>query len=90
MSIQNLIEILVDACQSREKRPRLIAEFQNAVWNMPEDDSWQSEVLSDLAYDLDFYQPDAVLRAQDASYIDDEQAVLEIKSALEKLQNRKC
>lgn len=86
MSVQNLVEILVRAIESPENRRQLIAEFQNAVWNRPKDDSWESVILDDLAYDLDFYQPNAALRSEDPSYINDEQAILEIRAALEKLR----
>lgn len=89
MSVENLVNILIQASQSREQRPKLISEFQSAVWNTPEDNSWEWEILTDLAYDLDFYEPNADLRAEDESYKDDEQAVQEIESALEKLQKVK-
>ncbi len=88
MSLQKLMEILSAASQHSEQRQQLIAEFQKAVWDAPENhsESWECQVLRDLAYDLDYYEPDASKRAEDVSYTNDEQVVAEIKSALEKLQ----
>ena len=88
MSLQRLIKILSATYQYPEQRQQLIAEFQKTVWDAPEDhsESWEWEILRDLAHDLDYYEPDANKRAEDLSYINDEQVLVEIKSALEKLQ----
>ncbi len=63
-------------------------QFQELIWNSSEaklpSPVWT--ILSALAYDLDFYVPDAAARAQDPSYYGDDRAEEEIRSALKKLQ----
>jgi hypothetical protein len=46
----------------------------------------ENEMLSALAYDLDFYEPDEALRKQEPSYYGDERLEAEIKSVLRKLK----
>ena len=41
-----------------------------------------AEALRDLAYDLDFYEPDPVARAEDPSYFAEDRAIQEIIAAL--------
>lgn len=87
--IRPLVAILLSALHQADKRKQLIAEFQQRVWDAPEDltatQEW--EILRDLAYDLDFYEPDANVRAEDASYYGDERVEREIKTALKKLES---
>ena len=73
--------------QGGDDRKALVAEFQRQVWDAerPEDAVW--EVLSDLAYDLDFWVPNPEWRKQDLSYYGDERLEAEIRSALEKLDD---
>ena len=69
------------------ERVRLISEFQQIIWHsndLPE--SSEVEVLRDLAYDLDFYEPDVKLRAEDASFYGDDRIEDEIRAALKKLE----
>lgn len=65
-------------------RKRLISEFQKLVWGDPN----SNEILSELAYDLDFYEPDEALRREDSSYYGDERLEEEIKSTLQRLKNQ--
>jgi hypothetical protein len=62
----------------------LIKEFQNQVWN---DEISKNNILSELAYDLDFYEPDSALRLHDHSYYGDEILEREINLALKKLKS---
>lgn len=48
-----------------------------------------NEVLRGLAYDLDFYEANEVLRKEDPSYYDDERLEEEIKLAIQKLKELK-
>jgi hypothetical protein len=74
--------------ESPEELDALIRQFQQIVWNTPgdkEDAHWK--ILSDLAYDLDFYVPDPKLKAEDQSYYDKDRALEELKTARHKLHN---
>lgn len=48
-------------------RKRLVAKFQELVWS----DENANEILSELAYDLDFYEPNEALRKEAPSYYGD-------------------
>ena len=52
---------------------------------MPRATDEQWETLSDLAVDLDYYEPDPIDRREDASYYGDQRVEVEITEALEKL-----
>jgi hypothetical protein len=75
------MEILKKILNDKVNREQLIKEFQQIVWN----DDNPNEILLDLAYDLDYYQPNNELRKEDPSYYGDEQLEMEIKSAIEKI-----
>jgi hypothetical protein len=76
------MEILERILNDSGNRMIFIKEFQNLIWNAEE----SIEVLKDLAYDLDFYEPDEVLRMQDPSYFGNERLEKEIKAVLKKLK----
>ncbi len=86
--IRPLMDLLLSALHQPDKRKLLISEFQQKVWNAPEDvtESQEWNILGDLAYDLDFYVSDIKARTEDASYYGDERLEEEIKSALKKLK----
>ena len=44
------------------------------------------DILLELAYDLEYYEPDENLRKQNPSYFGDEQLIAEIGSVLQKLK----
>ena len=63
-----------------------IFEFQRLVWHSSE---WSDrlppdavERIRDLAYDLDFYEPDSAARLADRSFFDTERAIELIGAAL--------
>lgn len=62
-------------------------EFQDEVWN---DESIQdetlNEILSELAYDLDFYEPNEEWRKEVPDYYYDDRLEVVIKTAIQKLQ----
>lgn len=74
--------ILKKILTDKENRKKHISEFQELIWN----DENASEVLSLLAYDLDFYEPNKELRKEDPSYYRDERLEEEIKLAINKLK----
>jgi hypothetical protein len=81
--IENLHKIL---SEREPVRMELIKSFQNEVW---EDESIKdealNEILSELAYDLDFYEPKEEWRKEDPSYYGDDRLEKEIKMAIQKL-----
>jgi hypothetical protein len=77
------MEILEQILSDKSNRKQLIKEFQKQVWH---NEDLGNEILSELAYDLDFYEPDSTLRAEDASYYGDDKLEQEIKSVLKKLK----
>jgi hypothetical protein len=78
------MEILEKILTDKVNRKDLISEFQELIWN----DGNASEILSLLAYELDFYEPNEELRKEDPSYYGDEQLEEEVKSAIQKLQSQ--
>lgn len=84
MMIDTLKQIIESKAVERKK---LIEEFQKQVWNREiQINNPDSEILSELAYDLDFYEPDENLRREDFSYYGDERLKAEITATLEKLE----
>jgi hypothetical protein len=56
------------------------------VWNADVAfDRKEEEILGDLAYDLDFYEPDAVKRSEDESFYGDERLEEILSEALKRL-----
>ena len=77
------MEILEKILKYKLNRKELVKQFQEQVWN---NQITRNEILLDLAYDLDFYEPDSALRSGDPSYYGDEKLEEEVKLALEKLK----
>ena len=84
--IDKLKQIIVSDGVERKK---LIEEFQQEIWNESNPDDPASEILSELAYDLDFYEPDETLRCENFNYYGDEKLRAELTSALKKLEQLK-
>jgi len=85
--VDNRIRILERAIQQPERLSELIEEFQGIVWNTEretETPEWQ--VLSDLALDLEYYEPNPERRKEDKSFFAEERAINEIKIALSKFR----
>lgn len=61
------MEILYKILQNKTSRKELISEFQEMIWNA----EVKNDLLTQLAYDLDFYEPDDELRKEDSSYYGD-------------------
>ena len=82
--IDSLNKILLE---KEPVRMELVKSFQNKVWN-DEDakDEVLNEILSELAYDLDFYEPNEAWRKEDVSYYSDERLNELIKAAIKKIE----
>ena len=68
-------------------RERYIKEFQEKVWN---DETIQNEeineMLTEIAYDLDFYDPNKEKRKEFHGYYGSDRLSDEIKSAIDRLE----
>ena len=62
------MKILEKILKDKVNRIQLIKQFQDSVW----DDKNPNEVLSDLAHDLDYFEPNEELRKTDSSYYGEE------------------
>ena len=85
-----LIQLLQTVLVSEHRiKQELIKEFQDEVWN---DESIQdetlNEILSQLAYDLDFYEPNEEWRKESLSYYGDDRLEEVVKTAIQKLQEQ--
>ena len=89
-SITDLVGLLELALSSRKERVSAIKAFQNYVWDndmpVPGATAEQWDSLHELAYDLDFYEPNPVYRIEDASFYDDQRLEIKIVEALRKLR----
>ncbi|MEH3114031.1 hypothetical protein [Pedobacter terrae] len=84
-----LIQLLQTVLEGEHRvKQMLIKKFQEEVWN---DESIQdetlNEILSELAYDLDFYESNEEWRKESLSYYGDDRLEEVIKTAIQKLQN---
>jgi hypothetical protein len=85
--VQELVDLLVRALHDRPGRVEHVKRFQEAVWST---ENLQAELenvrlLRDLAYDLDFYEPDDQARADSPASYGDARLEEEIRSALQQL-----
>lgn len=85
-----LIQLLQTVLVAEHRiKQELIKEFQDEVWN---DESIQdetlNEILSQLAYDLDFYEPNEEWRNESLSYYGDDRLEEVVKTAIQKLQEQ--
>jgi len=83
-----LIQILNQILQvSTSEKMTLIKTFQDEIWN---DESMQDspldDILSELAYDLDFYEPDDAWRLESSSYYGDERLYEIITSGIHRIE----
>lgn len=85
---QELIELLERVVADRALRGELVKNFQERVWASKDLDAdpHVTCVLRDLAYDLDFFEPDEKARADDPALYGEERLLEEIGSALQKLR----
>jgi hypothetical protein len=91
--LKTIVEYLKQLANRRVDLPSGVVRVQKLIWNAddkreegpqssPEDPRW--ELLRDLAYDLNYYEPDPALRIEDASYFGNERAINEINEVLSK------
>lgn len=82
--IQSLNQILESPTS---KRTELVKAFQDEIWN---DESIQdvelNDILSELAYDLDFYEPNEKWKKESPNYYGEERLEELIKSGIQKIE----
>jgi hypothetical protein len=86
-SLEIMLALLARILREPLTRKATVKQFQSLVWQGQERsiDKDTYNVLADLAYDLDFYEPDPVLRKEDATYYGQERLEREVKAALRRL-----
>jgi hypothetical protein len=83
-----LLDLVERIATDPELRGQNIRTFQEYVLHadpMPGFDEPESEILADLAYDLDFYVANPEWRREDAAYYGEERLFREVREALVKL-----
>jgi hypothetical protein len=93
--MQENVETIADHLRALLDRPYEldvgIPMVQREIWDsaaiVGSDPRW--EILYDLAYDLDYYEPDEKARDQNNSFFGAERALSEIREALLKLEGKK-
>ncbi len=89
MNRQELYNLLQTALKAPGQRLDNIKRFQNAIFDGSQmalgltDIEW--DVFTQLAQDLDYYEPDSVMRREDPTFYGDERVADEIREALRKL-----
>lgn len=88
MLINKVKNLLAEAqTSSLERRMSCIKELQNMIWDdgTIQDES-VNDILTDIAYELDFYEPNEEWRRESPSYYGEERLKQEIQTALQKLE----
>jgi len=86
---EQLLHYLRLALNDPASRSESIKRFQSAVFEGDQHslgvNDFEWDVFTELAQDLDYYEPDSDFRREDPSFYGDERVEAEIKDALEKL-----
>ena len=90
MNLEKLRLLLEKALSDRSRRVEHVERFQAIVWDAEKLDHRPGveETLRELAYDLDYYQPNERARAEDSSLYGDDRLEDKIRSALSRLPDR--
>lgn len=72
--------------KEKNNRKKLIEEFQQSIWDS-DSNNIEYEILSELAYDLDYYEPNEQSRKEHSSYYGEEHLIKEIESAINKIKS---
>jgi hypothetical protein len=82
------MEIIKQILTDEINRDNLIRTLQEQVWNgefdhLPDE---MIELMYDLAYDLDFYEPNPIWRSEDPSYYGEERLVEIVSESIQKIE----
>jgi len=90
LKMKNIISILQNILKEKDtlNKEKLIEDFQNKIWidNIIIESDPNYVIFSELAYDLEFYEPNPELRKGELSNYGDERLEKEIKNAIEKIE----
>ncbi|MCX8486568.1 MAG: hypothetical protein ORN53_05235 [Crocinitomicaceae bacterium] len=78
------MEILEKIVRDKLNRKLFISEFQESIWNAEN----ANEILTELVYQLDFYEPDETKRREDPSYFGDDKLAAEVALAIQQLKEQ--
>jgi len=89
MNREDLYQLLQTALREPHRRWESIKRFQDAIFEGSQGRLGLSEgewdVFTQLAQDLDYYEPDPEMRREDPTFYGDERVIEEIREALAKL-----
>jgi hypothetical protein len=86
MDEREIIDLLHTTLQNPINLAEAIRRMQHEVFNREQAfSSAVDEILRELAYDLDYFQPDPRVRSEDASLLDEERALEKIRVALDRI-----
>jgi hypothetical protein len=86
--VKNIIELL-NKLLVEENKEVVIKSLRDCVFNntgFSTLDEQIQDILYELVYDLDFYQPDPAKRSEDPSFFDDEKLIEYTSSVIKKLR----
>ena len=89
VALAELLELLEKALTDRVGRRDHLWRFERLVWNTEElvgDDPLTDDILRDVAYDLGYYEPDPVRRAECSAYYGDDGLEHVIRGTLRRLR----
>lgn len=90
MDVSEVLKFMREIVRDRRALPEAIGSLQQLVWKEPlTGSSAVQEILRELAYDLEYYEPDPRARAEDSSFYDDERAIAEIEEAITRIERAK-
>ncbi len=81
--ILNLLEIAV--CEPH-RLAEIVPVVQSEVWRGELQEGPSAEILRDLAFDLDFYEPNPKARLEDPSFRSAAEIISEIQAVLKRLR----
>ena len=86
--IVQIMNLLDEARKEDSPLKVIIEEFQEKIWNCNPDPTNEKiwNILRDLAYDLDYYEPNKSFRDEDPSFYEDDRARDEISKSIEKIK----
>lgn len=92
MNRDELYDLLQNALKTSEQRRSSIKQIQSAIFDGDQKslglNEMEWDVFTQLAQDLDYYEPDPVMRREDAAFYGDERLHDELREALGKLHER--
>ena len=90
LNLNSIRQVLTELTADPTLDPGQVRRFQEAVWNQAEHivgaTREQEEIIRNLAYDLDYFEPNERIRSEDRSFYGEERARNEIAQALRAIE----